>query len=528
VPTQSPSDSTQTTNEEHTRPKRWPRVAITGVVTIVAALAGATWYFRSDGLYLRSVQQNVSTLLGLPTTIESVDWLSPSSRRFHNIVVTNPTKHRDLFRCAQATWTRRAKSAHGANVLTLTDGWLVVGAHGWDSADYRGLLETGLGQDFDQLNIRRITLENIDLKWEHPKSTITADATSGEIRINPDEYSVATLTAGRLNGVNVDVPIHIMALFTPGAKVVFHNVVLDVPDAPLEALALDPFVNGRIQHGRFTGRLSYRENENGRDLFASGAITGGQLSEWTTLLPSGPYDGLIDIALDDAVIRDGTLETLRFSGSIHGLNLEQVTWFLPVSLQGALEIRIHQALYTRGVLQHISAEGSARNVPLEPLTRWLGKGRITGTLSIEIHSFLIVDDKLQFADVTVSAVPPENSAGTIDREILAQLSSRTLGIDVTTLLPSQIEQIEYTNFGMRLVLNRHELRVRGTHGKNNKNILTIRALGREFSLLTEPDDPFHVDDLVALAREHLSQLDLQQLRKRLVFQPSAKENDAKE
>jgi len=98
-----------------------------------------------------------------------------------------------------------------------------------------------------------------------------------------------------------------------------------------------------------------------------------------------------------------------------------------------------------------------------------------------------VDDNVKSADVEITAVPPDGRPGTIDRTLLLGLARRVLDFNWPSAIPQRLlpEKLEYTQFGVRLLVRDNQLRVLGTHGAHGDTILTIKVFGRSFGLIHE-------------------------------------------
>lgn len=509
------------------------------VVGTLSATLGYAFHLRSDS-YRRQLEQDLSDRLRMRLSIGDVSPLTLASRRLTDIRLWRQDREIEVFRCSQAVWRSASRNGISSYSLDLERGWLLVGDNEWNRSDYREMLRSGLGHDFAALRLEHINLRDIDLIWKHPGFTLTADAASGQIRFDDDGTGRASLFVKRMNGVDVDEPLKIVAHFTPGDRLEFHDVVLTVPQAPLGLLKLDALLGNAVTRGTFAGNISYKDRNQRRIVTLGGAVHDATLMELTGPLPGGPYQGIVDVDVDEATFTDAVLTRLRFSGALRELNAEQLTSILSLpKMGGRLDLRVHQAVYenntlaapqsteTRpsgsgpidvsgkvsfGALRYLSAEGHLADVSLDAVTELFGQGRITGTADISIHSILVVDSQIQLADVTIDARPPKGQPGTIDRRILKSLAQRTLGFDPTALLPEDMTHVEYTRLGVRLILNRGQLRVQGTHGPDNRTILTINLFGRDFGVIKQPNKTFPVGDVLSKLRERIEDYDTNRLR----------------
>ncbi len=493
--------------------------SVVGVVGSLSTTLGYALHLRGNG-YRRSLEAKLSRKLQMHLSIGSVEPLSLSSRRLNDLRVRTRRQPTEVFACDRAVWRQNLQNGRKTYALDLEDGWLVVGTRTWGPDEYRDMLKTGLGHDFAALGLTEIRLSDIDLRWMHPRAQFVAERTSGAIYFDDSGTGRATLFAPCLNGIEVGTPIRISAHFTPGPRLQFHEVVLNVPESPLSTLNPDAFVGGNVTQGRFTGTVRYRGPVANPEVTVSGAVSNALLRELTRALPGGPYDGRADVVVDEARFGESSLRALRFAGELNDLDLGQLLPAMTPPLTGRLALRVHQAVYEQRHIRYFSGEGRATEVSLAALTGVIGRGRVTGTLEVMIHSLLVVDDQLVLADVTLDATPDAGSEATIDRDMLRTVSTRALGFDATVLLPSNVQDIDYTHLGVRLELNRNELRVHGTHGEEGKTILTVNILDHEFGIIDEPSRTFKVDDLVGQLRRHLDEYDTERIRRWWLSRPS--------
>ncbi len=496
-------------------------LVVGGVVGPLLATAGVGLWLRSDA-YRESLEQRISRYLLMDVSIGSAKPLTLRSRRLADVGVRSPKQNEDVFECKHVDWRAVQHQGETAYELLLREGWLTVGAHQWARSDYDEILRKSLGHDFAALRLQRIQLDDIALRWKHPRAILRAEGTSGEIVFDNDGMGHAALAADRLNGVDVDPDVRITARFTPGEDTRFHEISLDIPDAPLNALGVDAFVGGVVTRGQFRGEVRYRHGMQGQTARVSGAVLGASLSELTAAQPAGPFTGEVDVVVDEAVFSETELTSLRFSGQLNGLQIQQLAPILP-GLTGNVDLRIHQAHFRNGSIEYFSGEGSAKNVSLDAIASRFTTGKLAGQMEIVIHALLIVEEQLVFADATVNVRPREGETGTIDRSVLSDLSNRMLGMDATALLPPGVEQIEYRRLGARFELNRNTLRIHGTHGPDDRTILTVHLFDRDFAMLTEPSTEIPVRDMLAWARDRLNRYDFERLRNLLLSSDAQRE-----
>jgi len=404
--------------------------------------------------------------------------------------------------CEQALWRQTGRDADATCALDIHDGWLLVGTGSWSRSEYKAILASGLGHDFASLQLREIHLDNLDFRWDHPSFQISARGAGGVILFDEDGIGNASLRSRQLNDHTSDEPIHIHARFVPGVGLQFQEVVLDVPPIPLRALGLEALLQGPVTTGTFAGRVTYRETDQQR-LSLTGNVSGGRLEELTRQVIGGPFRGRMDVALDEAFFVERHLDALRFHGRLEDVPLHDlVPAFRADGGASRLQLDVAQCEYVGGQIRRFSASGQAEGLPLAVITDYLGRGRITGTVDLRIHSLLIDNDRLRTADVDLIASPPPGAPGTIDKEVIRRVLQQWLGVDAAPVLP---DQVEYTQLGVKLLVSGERLTVRGTHGSDGRAILTVRLAGREWCIVKQPEQSFEVGDLLAFVRQHVKQ-----------------------
>lgn len=480
------------------------------VIGSISTTLGYALHVRSDG-YRSRLESRLSELLGMRLSIESIQPLTIAAKRLDGLSLWLPRHEVEVFRCERALWRTETTNGDTSYTLSLHEGRLLVGNYQWDRSDYVTLLRSGLAHDFAALRLRRIQFDGIDVVWKLPSVELTAERTRGFIHFEPDGTGRASLFADHLNGVRVPKPINIVAHFTPGERLRFHEVVMKIPEAPLSSLKLDVLLDAAVTQGHFRGDISYTEQSGVSRITIGGEIRNALLDELTGLVPGGPYEGRVDITVDEAIFNGRQLTAIRFNGQLRALSVGQFSRLLGhPELTGHLDLRVHRGVYDDASIRYLSVEGRATDVSLEALTSLVGRGRVTGSLDAIIHSLVIVDDRIVVAELTLEAVPPKGQPGTIDREVLQAGSQRMLGFDATKILPIAIQEVEYARLGVHLKFSQGELRVLGTHGDDGKTILTVTLFGREFGVIKEPGNTYHIGDLIARLREKADQYDVQE------------------
>lgn len=475
------------------------------VVTLTPAL-----YIRS-GAYRRSTEQALGRLLDAELAIGSIRPLSLSDREFSDVEVTIAPTAEKVFYCKRATWKATQGSQAGDHLLILEDGWLMVGTADWTPEQYRQLLGSGLGHDFFSLGLGEVRLEDIDIRFSTSAADLSAGSTSGVILFEPNGLGRASLNCDELNGVAATEPINIAATFTPGAQFALHQVRLNIPSIPMHAICPPGLLGGTGQvDGTFRGRIEINRDSDQEHIEISGYIKGANLIDFSWRWPTGPFGGRIDVQLDSITFDNRKLSTLVGRAAVAGLRLDEMVPALGTTgIKQTLDLSIAQLHWQDGQIKLFESRNGRANVELERVASLIGVGKITGTLRVQIHSLLIVDDILQYADVELRAEPSPDHPGLIHRSIIAAAAKRYLSVDPSMLLP---EHVEYARLGVRLRYERGELAVLGTHGDGNRTMLTVRIFGREVGLLHQPAQSFAVADPLPAIKQALSSVDRNKLR----------------
>lgn len=490
-------------------------LAVSAILTLgsISLSAGYAIYLRTDS-YRQLVSDVVSAHLKMPTEIGRIEPLSRNQRAFTDIGVWLPQRKSEVFSCRRALWSTFVRDGGRWNALSLEDGWLLLGTGDFKREDYDRMLRSSLGVDFKRLRLERIELSDMDILWRQDGFELRVEDSAGEATFDADGLGRASLSAENLNGVPTDEPIHIRALFTPGASMTVHHVALTVPRVPLTTLGLEGLLDSAPTSGWFDGVVTYRRGYEGGQpvLSLRGAVGDARLEELTQRVIGGPFTGKVDVDVTEASATREGLQSLIFSGSLSDIHLGELAPLLnEPDLAGTLDLKVHQARYRDGHIQHLSASADAADLSLAAITRMIGKGVVTGRLRVTINSVLIVDDTLRWAEIDLEAVPPEGGVGTIDRDVILYAADKLLGVDLGSVVDYLPENVEYARMGCKLLVDRNGLTVRGSHGSNGNTVLTVRLLGRELGLIKAPKETFPVADIVAWLREHAAGYDVDRI-----------------
>jgi hypothetical protein len=482
----------------------------------LGSLTGSVGYARylRSGEYIRTVEQDLTELLQMPIRIESMSPHSFDGASFGGVsALLGSDGDLEVFRCNRALWLDGQGKDRNAYSLELEQGFFRFEPGFWRSPDYSRLLQTGLGQNFSGLGIERIQLRDIDLIWFDEGLVFRADDTTGEVVILNDGMADATLVAQQLNGSAVG-PIEISARFSPYPRFALHHIHFRLPSISLARLELGELVQGDVTEGMFEGQLSYRVTGEDKLIELRGALSDARLEEWTSRVVGGPYRGRADLTIDGLQVRNRLMSSIRFRGTLKKLFLGD---FLPAlkrpGLEGEFELNIHQASIVGDRVEYLSAEGSVLGVSCEALCDALNlEGDVVGRLDLVIHALQIVEDEIRFADLEIKISPPAGGQGTIDRSLILLAAEELLGISIGSVWPRSFSTLEYTQFGVRLLLERGSLRVFGTHGSEARAILTVRLFGLEVAVINQPKRIYPVPDLLSLLRSEIGGIESSDLR----------------
>ena len=486
------------------------------LAAVLLMVLGSTLATVLYALHLRSaayrleVAADVSRHLGMCVQIAQVEPRSRTSRAFRDVKVSLSETGPEVFACTRALWSEEEQGGKPCYVLRLEDGWLLVGTQAWTTREYERMLAGGLGHDFRALGLSEVRLSNFDLRFQHPLMEFRAGSASGVILFDDDGIGHAALNCTRLNRVDVTRPVNIAGVFTPGSTLVFHEVRLTVPPMPLSALGLDSLLPAPVTQGTFAGNVTYRQDNGDETVLVAGSLQDARLEELTGTLEGGPYRGRVALELDRALFERRKLHSFDLHGQLSAVRISDLVPELAGETdQARLELALHQMRWREGRVAYLSATGSCTNLELESLAGLLAAGRITGTVTVLIRALHVVDDRLERAEIEVIAEPPADGPGVIERDTLAFVARKLLGLELQVFLP---REVEYTKLGVRLEYQDGKLRVGGTHGADNAMILTVRVWDREFGIIRAPQRTFDVPDPWVLLQERASKVDVDEVR----------------
>ena len=488
-------------------------LAVLAVIGPVGGTVGYGVFLRSD-IYRRRVADSLTDFFDLPTTLGRIEPRGLDSSVFRDVDLWLPDRRARVFSCMRAVWSEHHHNGTFFTELDIRDGALVLGSEAWTRSDYRRLLESGLSHNFDELHLREVRLQNIDVTWMRGDLELAVRGARGTIVFEQPDIGRATLTAHTLNGVDVDPPIHITARFNPQNGVTLDDVTLEVPFVEVAALGIDSVLETQVTQGRFRGQVTYAEQGDTTRVDVVGRAEDILLAEFTTRAPTGPITGRIDLTIDDLTIIRGLPRRLRFRGHAREVSLEPLAALLgQPRIEGTGDLIVDAAHIENSRIQQLSIQGHAAGMSLETITRQLGWGTITGRLNLTVNALHVVDNQIRSADIDVIAVPPPDGPGLMDRRFILDTLTALVGLDLGWLADALPEQVEYARLGAKLLVNDGTLRFLGTHGANGETILTIRLANREWAVLDQPALSIQLKPFLDRWEQRASDLDLDDFRR---------------
>ncbi|MCK4342588.1 MAG: hypothetical protein KAY37_12790 [Phycisphaerae bacterium] len=472
--------------------------------------AGFAWYWRSAS-YREYCAAALSESLGLPSEIGRVVPRSRHSREFQNVRIWLPERRDEAAFCESAlliyTPTEDDPEAYE---LELRGGKSEISTRTWLREDYRFVLESGLRPGFDPDGPRRVVFSGMDLQFERDRFRAALHDASGVISFANPRHGLARLSCKEFNGHVAVQPVTLLAEFSPQTSGIrLDRVELVVPELPIALVGLTELAGLDLRSGSFNGRLVYRERAESQELSVSGKLFQVQLAECTAPFFSRPWRGSApELELEELTLVDGRLQRLRFRSLLTGVVLGDVLapWDLSAVGGNLDRLNVNAADLSAAGIERFIVSGSCDEVSLEEVSQALGWGRMTGTARLDIHDLTITRNQLTSLDAEITVKPAEGEPNYIERRLVSEVLSRTLGLPLPEFLP---ERFEYTRLGVRFEVRDEVLYVFGTHGPRGKTILSVNIAGQELPVIPEPEEPFdlggYLDELRARLRAHIEE-----------------------
>ncbi|MBN2560922.1 MAG: hypothetical protein JXQ75_08330 [Phycisphaerae bacterium] len=487
----------------------------------VLLVGGSLGLTARYGLRIRShsyrvdVEQGLSEFFELPCDVGQIRGYTFESRAFENVDIWLPDRRERVFSCKTAIWHEKEKDGQPWNELDLIDGLLLLGGDKWLRDDYRQILKSSLGHDFEELDLHRVGMSNFEISFVRRDVAIRCRNTSGTISMSDPDDGIARLVAYELNGHRITQGVQIDARFLPKNGIEVSEFVLTLPEVPLSCIGIGPALGAATTTGRFAGQVEYRRTDSQPEIWLAGDLIDVDLAELTGAVPLGPFVGRLSVSVEWAKLTDSVVTHFRGRGEITDFLLLP---FAPLlgqeTLSGTATFRIDPIDLALGHVNRLRLDGSVSGLTLQELMQPWGAGMATGKLDIRVNNLDVADDNIRSADVEVTVVPPPGEAGTIDRQLLLSVAEQVLDFTWPEALPKRIlpEKVEYTEFGMRLLVRDNRLRILGTHGKDGDTILTIKVLGSPIGLVKERAGTIDLGPHLAVLLDRIRSYDTDRMR----------------
>ncbi len=468
------------------------------------------WWIGSDS-HRRQVEREMTAFFELPCEVGGIAARTFSSRAFEDVVIYLRDRRDRVFFCEKAVWHDIERRGEPASKLELLHGVLLLGSDKWQGGDYRQLIQAGLGHDFEALDLDEVTLSGFEIAFSRGPFSLRCRDVSGSVDLSDPEEGVARLNAYVLNGLAVPDGVRIHARFSPSNGVEVSELILSLPEVPLASIGLSETLGGRVSQGRFAGRVQYLDGagEARPEIWVRGDLVDADLAELTQGLPLGPFEGTFSVNVHAARVCDSVITHFQGRGRIRDLSFDAFAPLLDLeALSGSASFDFDQVDLALGRINRIRATGMVEGISLGQILKRWGNGSASGCLAIRVHNLDVEGDTIRSADIQITAIPPKGEPGTIDRALLLGVAERLFDFSWPTGLPQGLlpERLEYTEFGMRLLVQDNQLRILGTHGADGDTILTLRVFGKPFGLLKEQPGGIdlgpHIADLLWRIRSY--------------------------
>lgn len=485
--------------------------------TLALVLLGSTAYTAGTSLYLRGplyrneCAQKLADHLGLPADIGAVLPRSRTTRSFRDVEVWLPERRDRALHCDLATLILRPTQADPDGYdIEIEGGAAEISTRTWLRSDYRSVIESGLRPGFAPDGPRVVRFSEMHLKFERDKFRATLDEAGGSVSFEDSTHGVVRVRCNSFNGFRPSEPAVLDATFSPhesGFRV--DSLTLTVPAIPLHAVGLASLAGIDARSGTFTGSLGYAESDAGRAVRISGRCAALDLSEMTGGAIPIAIDGRCpEIELQELTVLNRIPQRLRFRGVLKDVTLGELLGLIGGGgIGGRADLDVGAADLSAEGVNHFVASGECRDVSLKGISGAVGMGVMTGRLHIRINDLTIEQNRIRSLDATLKVLPPqEGESDYIEGRLLREVVGRLLNITLPPLLP---ERIEYSQLGLRVEVKDEILAVFGSHGDRNQTILTVKLMGTELPLVTQPASSFdlHVplDEFRAAATKTLTQ-----------------------
>ncbi len=438
----------------------------------------------------RQVEQELTAFFELPCEVGGISARTFASRAFEDVVIYLKDRRDKVFLCETAIWHDIDRLGELESKLELLNGVLLLGSDKWQGGDYRHLIQAGLGHDFEALDLDEVTMSGFEVAFARGSFSLRCREVSGSIDLSDAEEGIARLNAYELNGLAVPDGVRIHARFSPRNGVEVKELILSLPEVPLASVGLGEALGGRVSQGRFAGRVQYLDGagEERPEVWVRGDLVDADLAELTRGMPLGPFRGTFSVNVHAARVSDSVITHFQGRGRIHDLSFDAFAPLLGLdALSGSASFDFDQVDLALGRINRLRVSGLVKGISLRQILPSWGNGSASCRLAVRVHNLDVEGETIRSADVQITAIPPIGEPGMIDRTLLLGVAERLFDFSWPAGLPQRFlpERLEYTEFGMRLLVQDNQLRILGTHGVDGDTILTLRVFGKPFGLVKE-------------------------------------------
>jgi hypothetical protein len=455
-------------------------------------------YYRSD-LYRHRVEARLTRFFGLPTYLEEVEPYSFTARQFTGVELWLPDKRDVVFRSPRVVWDTYAGPEASGTVIDVYHSTWSLGSANWEKPDYERVLQASLRHNFREINLREVRFHQARLTWLRPDCRLLAEGVDGKLVFDSEDHGQADLVCYRLNGFSVTDPIRISARVDPRSDELLPEVNLTVPGFPMAALGLDQILQSHVSQGSFSGRITFLRTAVGDVISLAGHASGARLEEWTRRVPGGAIPGLLDLTIEEARIEDHRLEHLRFRGEAGELDadalLARVGW---PDIGGTVRVKVLDAALSDSAVQRLVVSGQWTGGSLDKLSeKLLGKTGLHGKLRARINSLALENNEIVSGDLELAAEPLDGRAGTVDRALLLEAFKKYAGISLPTSLQSLLPgRVDYVQLGIRILIDRQQVRVFSGRGPAGPALITVRVFGQDLPIGGDLDLSFPLSEVM--------------------------------
>lgn len=469
----------------------------------LGSVSGFAWYFRSAG-YRAQTSAALSQYLGLPAEIGRTTPLSLSARGFGDVAVFLPERRAKIFTCRDARFSYLTPPDDERYVITLRDGHVEISSRTWLSSDYRAVFEAGLRPGFELPGLEAVRFSAMAITLERDPLALELGAAAGTVRFPSTQTGNARVVANAVNGTPVTNPVSLSTTFSQAATgIAIDDLTLTVPAVALDTLTSRQPQEFRLQSGTFSGSLHHREPAGNPVTTIAGTLTEIDIGELTRgWLPQPVAGHASELRLEALELRGGRIARVACAGQLLAVALRDLLQPMGIDPGGAIatlalqELRLGPAGIERAVLN-----GSLTGLDLRAITTSGDWGVATGIVDLAIADLVIIDNRLHrlIADAHVRNAAEQD--GWIEGRLLQGLLSRASGISLPNWLP---DRVHYAELGVRVEVHDEELYLLGTHGRDNRVIMTVLFQGQPLPLIYQPSRPIDLDTWLAPLRDELA------------------------